>query len=223
MKKVVTAAVLASAALFPTAVSAQSQQGFYGGFSGGGNFVEDSDLDVLGSVNVDNEYETGWAISGALGYDYGKVWRFGGLRSEIELSYRENDIDTHRVAALGGDQPGSTGEVSTFAIMLNGMHDFDTGTAFTPYVGGGIGYAWNDLSDYGIAAIPNVLDDDDSGFAWQLIAGVGYAFTPRATVTLDYRYFSTEADVTSSAATGRTSSDVELDSHTIMLGLRYQF
>ncbi len=107
--------------------------------------------------------------------------------------------------------------------MVNALHDFETGGPITPYIGGGLGIAWVDLDDYGIAAVPNVLDDDDSAFAWQVIAGVGYEVTPRATISLDYRYFSTEADVTTSAATGSVSNDVDLDNHTLMIGLRYRF
>lgn len=218
----ILAYTLAAAVFVPAAASAQTQ-GVYLGLGGGLNFLGDSDLDVLGNVNVDNEYDTGYALSGTVGYDYGQVWQYGGLRSELELSYRENDIDGHDVAALGGAQPGSTGDAATTALMLNGYHDFSTGTPFRPYIGAGVGYAWSSLSDYGIQAIPNVLDDDDSGFAWQLIGGVGYDVTSNVTLSVDYRYFSTSADVTSSAATGSTDSEVDLDSHTVMLGLRYRF
>lgn len=222
MRKPILAAVLGVAVAFPVSASAQ-EPGFYVGLGGGLNLLSDSDFDILGSVNVDNDYDPGFVISGTAGYDFGNVWKYGGLRGEAELSYRENDIDTHNVAALGGDQPGSTGEASTMAIMLNALHDFETGTRFRPYLGGGVGFAWNDLDNYGIRAVPNVLDDDDSGFAWQLIAGVGYDLTDNVVIAADYRYFSTNADVTSSAATGSQSNDVDLDSHSVMLSVRYRF
>lgn len=214
------------AGLLPAAAQAQTGQddGFYLGLSGGANFLTDTDFGIQGgAATVDNEYDTGFALSGSAGYDTGRVWQYGGVRTEISVSYRENAIDQHSVAALGGAQPGSTGEASSTAVMLNGYHDFATGTPIVPYLGAGVGYAWNDLSDYGVQAVPNVLDDDDSGFAWQLIGGVGYDVTSRATISLDYRYFSTSADVTSSPATGSTDSEVDLDSHTVMLGLRYRF
>ncbi len=223
MRNILIATAFGALVAIPAAAMAQDDSGVYVGIAGGVNMLSDSDFDVLGTVDVDNEYETGFAVSGAVGYDFGNVWQLGGVRTELELSYRENDIDDHDVAALGGDQPGSTGEASTIALMVNALHDFDTGSAITPYIGGGVGYAWNDLSDYGIAAIPNVLDEKDSGFAWQLIAGIGYELSPQATVGIDYRYFSTSADVTSSAAAGSTGSDVDLDSHTVMAGFRYRF
>lgn len=203
--------------------SAGAQEGLYLSLGAGINELDDSNFDIAGPVRVDNEYDSGTIFLGALGYHFGPVLPVGGLRGEVELSFRDNDIDVHSVQALGGDQPGSTGEASTQALMGNLLLDFDTGTAFTPYVGGGIGYAWSDLEDYGIEAVPEVLDDDDSAFAWQLIGGIGFALNQQATVTLDYRYFTTTADVTTTADTGSVSNEVDLDSDTLTLGLRFRF
>lgn len=205
----------------PSGAAAQSGDGagFYLGASGGLNFLSDSEIDT-GLGTVDNEYDGGFVLSGQAGYDSGRIWQYGSLRGELELSYRENEIDQH---VLGGNGlPGSTGTASTTALMANLFHDFETGTPLTPYVGGGIGYAWNELDNYGVTGL-DVLDDDDSGFAWQLGAGLGFAVSEQATVSLDYRYFSTSADVETTAAAGSVGSDVDLDSHTVMLGLRYRF
>ena len=217
-------ALLAAPSAAPSAAAAQSGSGagFYLGANIGANFLGDSEFDTAAAGRVDNDYDTGFALSGQVGYDTGQLWPYGGLRGELELSYRENEIDQHSIAALGGQQPGSTGTASTTAVMANLFHDFQTGTPLTPYVGGGIGYAWSSLDDYGVRAAPNALDDDDSAFAWQLGAGLGYAVTEQATVSLDYRYFSTRADATSNVG-GSVNSDVDLDSHTVMLGLRYRF
>jgi outer membrane autotransporter protein len=226
MRPTLLAAALATASLAaaaaPTPAAAQDS-GFYLGAGGGLNLLEDTDFGIAGPATVDNEYEAGFVLSGRAGYDTGTIWQLGGIRGELELSYRDNEIDTHSVAALGGSQPGSTGTASTTALMVNAFHDFDTGTGFAPYVGGGVGYAWSELGDYGIQAVPNVLDDSDSGFAWQLGAGVGYALTRNATISLDYRYFRTSAEVTTSPATGARSNDVDLGSHSILVGLRYRF
>jgi outer membrane autotransporter protein len=224
MKRITLAVALAVLAV-PGTAAAQGQDdgGLYLGLGAGANFLDDTDFGIAGPATVDNEYDTGFALSGQLGYDTGRVWQYGSLRGELELSYRENEIDQHSVTALGGAQPGSTGEASTTALMANVFHDFETGSPIVPYVGGGLGYAWSDLEGYGIQAVPNVLDDDDSGFAWQLGAGVGYELTSSATISLDYRYFSTSADVETSAATGSVGDEVDLDSHTVMVGVRYGF
>ena len=223
MRRILATAVLLGATGFAANAAADGHTGPYASISGGINFLDDSDFDVLGTVDVDNEYDTGFVVAGAIGNNYGEIWSLGSVRTELELSYRENDIDVHDVTALGGELPGSTGEASTTALMVNVFNDFHNDTAFTPYLGAGIGYAWSDLDDYGVAAIPSVLDDDDSGFAWQLIAGVSYAVNDAVSLTADYRYFNADADVTSTPGTGSTSSDVDLDSHVIQFGLRYSF
>ena len=223
MRRFITSALVAAALAGPSLANADGDAGLYARLFGGINFLNDTDFNVLGAVNVDNEYDEGFVVGGALGYDYGKIWSFGGVRTEVELSYRENDIDVHSVSALGGDQPSSTGDVSSTALMANAYNDFHNQTAFTPYLGGGIGYAWSDMSDFGIAAIPNVLDDDDSGFAWQLGAGVNYAINKMLSLSVDYRYLNTDIDVTSSAAAGSTGSEVDSDNHTVSFGIRYRY
>ena len=222
MRAITCMAALALLAV-PSAAAAQgSGSGVYLGANIGANFLNDSEFDTAAVGEVDNDYDTGFALSGQVGYDTGQLWQYGGLRAELELSYRENEIDQHAIAALGGAQPDSTGTASTTALLANLFHDFETGTPLTPYVGGGIGYAWSSLDNYGVRAAPNALDDEDAGFAWQLGAGLGYAVTERATVSLDYRYFSTSADATSNVFSA-VESEVDLDSHTVMLGLRYRF
>ena len=219
MRAITWMAALALLAVPSAAAQSGDGAGFYLGASGGLNFLSDSEIDT-GLGTVDNEYDGGFVLSGQAGYDSGRIWQYGSLRGELELSYRENEIDQH---VLGGnDLPGSTGTASTTALMANLFHDFETGTPLTPYVGGGIGYAWSELDNYGVTGL-DVLDDDDSGFAWQLGAGLGFAVSEQATVSLDYRYFSTSADVDTTAAAGSVGSDVNLDSHTVMLGLRYRF
>lgn len=203
--------------------SAQSTRGPYIGFAGGVNLLNDSDFDILAGVNVDNEYDPGYAIAGFLGYDFGPVWSLGGVRVEGEISYRLNDIDVHSVGALGGDQPGSDGDASALAFMANVYHDFSTETRFQPYFGGGLGVAIIDFSDYGIAAVPDVLDDEDTTFAWQLIGGVAYEISNRLSVGLEYRYFSAEPRLTSSTATSSVSNDVDYDNHSVMLRLNHRF
>lgn len=215
-------AVLCTLALMAGTASAQSSSGFYVGLAGGASFLSDSDFDVLGAVNVDNEYDPGYAVAGFAGYDFGSVWTLGGVRLEGEISYRQNDIDVHSVAALGGDQPGSDGEASALAFMANVYNDFLPGSPFRPYVGAGVGAAVVDFSGYRIAAIPNVLDDDDTTFAWQLMAGVSYDLTEQMSLGGEYRYFAAEPELTSSPATQSVNNDIDYDSHSIFIRLNYR-
>ena len=223
MRLIWTMTLGAAVAVSLPASAVAQQDGFYASLSSGLNFLDDSDFDIAGGVEVENQYDTGFAISGAIGYATAPVWDFGSLRLEGEISYRQNDIDVHSVAALGGDQPGSTGEATSLAFMANVYHDFLPGSDFRPYIGAGLGLASIEFSDYGIAAVPDVLDDDDTAFAYQLIAGASYSFTLQLAATIDYRFFSAEPELETSAATGSVSNDVDYNSQTSMVGLRYTF
>ena len=202
--------------------AAQSAKGFYVGVGGGINFLQDTDFDVLGTVNVENEYDSGFTLSGYGGYDFGAVWPLGGVRLEGEFAYRDNGIDVHSVPALGGDQPGSDGDASSFAFMTNAYNDFLPKSKFRPYVGAGIGVVRVDFSDYGIAAIPDVLDDSDTVFAWQAMGGIAYDLTEKVTFGAEYRYFSAEPTFTTSAATGSVENDVDYRNHSLLFKFNYR-
>ena len=106
--------------------------------------------------------------------------------------------------------------------MLNLLYDIPTGTAFTPYLGVGGGYAR--VKADGVRPIAAGLvdvDDSDNVFAYQGILGVAYGITPNLKLGLDYRYFATQ-DPEFSASNG-ASVDSEYSAHTVLIGLRWEF
>ncbi|MES0873063.1 OmpA family protein [Sinimarinibacterium thermocellulolyticum] len=82
-----------------------------------------------------------------------------------------------------------------------------------PYLGGGIGVQRSSIS--------GDEDADDTGFAWQLGAGVGFALSERAALSLDYRYAGAN-DPEYRTRDGGTLS-TEYQAHQLGLGLRYTF
>jgi len=64
--------------------------------------------------------------------------------------------------------------------MINALADFGDENGLSFYGGAGIGYAW-----------AKALNDSDSAFAWQLIAGLRYAISPNIDLGLKYRFFRT--------------------------------
>jgi outer membrane protein OmpA-like peptidoglycan-associated protein len=141
-------------------------------------------------------------------------WAYGnGLRSEVELGYRRNDLNS-----LSGTVAGS-GDASSWRSLINVYYDFKTETPFTPYLGAGIGAARVSLEANPFGA--SRLHDSDSAFAYQGIAGVGYRLNDRTEVFADYRYFATTSlDFTTAAG---TSVDADYGNHTLMVGLRFGF
>ena len=153
--------------------------GFYGSFSAGYNSTDDIKAVNAPTTIVDMSAHGGFTIGVALGYHLDEVAQ--GLRIEGEISYHKNNV-------LGTiSTPGSTGnqaDLAKWLVMANVWYDFDMGSRFKPYVGGGIGYARNTFRPL-FALVPSVTQE---GFAWQAGLGVNYALSPHSALGLGYRY-----------------------------------
>ncbi|MFD0917705.1 outer membrane protein [Pseudahrensia aquimaris] len=187
-------------------------------------------LDTAADVptGVSTAYED-WNLSGAVaaGMEFGN-----GFRGELELGYSSFDVESHRLTALDTRFGGSDafGDATAITGLVNGYYDFDLGT-FKPYVGAGIGMAQLDFDNYGInlaaptAGLPagpvTAIDDSGYGFAWQVGLGTSVAVTETIDFEIGYRYSGIE-NVELTAVDG-TDTDVSLDSHSVMSGLRFKF
>ena len=123
-----------------------------------------------------------------------------------------------------GPQPVD-GAFSMLAFMVNVDYDFDTGSQWVPYIGGGLGVATISL-DTETDTGRSLTDDSDTVFAYQVGAGIGYEFPLEEgrsiTVSLDWRYFGTQTPTFTGAVT-RTDFDVGISGHDIGIGLIYGF
>lgn len=203
----------AAAALIanPTIASAQSAGTIYFGGHGGLNLTADSDITEPVVFYGDTaSFDTGFALGGFVGYDLGT-----GIRVEGELTYRSNALDGFSLL------PGTPfdGGFDSLSLMGNAFYDFSTGSAWTPYVGGGLGVALmtSDITSTGI----DVIDDDDTVFAYQVAAGLGYALSPTVTITADYRFFATSNPEFSDFAAD--TIEFEYMNHSILVGARTTF
>lgn len=202
--------------------------GFYASGFLGGSFASDADFEgVIGGSpqSVEAQYDTGLAVGIAVGKQWGVI---GALRprTEIELSYRENDIDE---LFFSGNGPAAeinvAGDSSSTTLFANALVDIPLqGAPVTPYIGAGIGIAFTQ-QDFVYGPGVHVGDSDDV-FAAQLIAGASYDLSDRIALTLDGRY-QRAFGVTSRrvAPTGAVTGVIEddLDSFTVALGMRVKF
>src|SRR5690242_15606755 len=108
-------AFLATALLCTASATAMAQQtsGFYLGIGGGANWARDADVSGAG-LDTDAKYDTGWAALGTAGYGFGN-----GLRLELELGYRDNDIDKVNGVA------GAGGSTNVWSGMVNALYDIN--------------------------------------------------------------------------------------------------
>lgn len=147
------------------------------------------------------------------------------VRTELEYSYRDGAGKTKKYFDEG-DVAANKVSIRNQNVMLNAYYDFNTGTAFKPYVGAGIGlahlkasskFAGSDGADY----VAGKIKESSNNFAWNVGAGVGYEVNSNVTVDLGYRYVD-NGDITKTLYTG-DHFKVESEAHEILLGARYSF
>jgi opacity protein-like surface antigen len=180
------------------AVDLTPLEGFYiSGF--GGVVMEGHTKWKQGDVSSNEDFDHDLlSYGGAVGYDFGD-YRFEGELSHLSAYGETMQSETHKLSS----------EISATALMVNAWYDVDTGTDFTPYVGGGVGAAeievdstktWPEGSFSGSGY-------SSTEYAYQVGTGVDYSVTEGATVGLGYKYLS--------------AGDQSF--HTVNAGMRYTF
>ena len=158
------------------------------------------------SLEWDTEFDSGFAISGVVGYAFDN-----GLRSEVELTYTRSGVKTHSGLAAGGavidgvdvavltrGAPSAAnptvgqviadgqGDLTNMGVFANLFYDVPTGGPVSPYVGGGIGYVSTDV-EYSPSGV-GVADDKDGGLAWQAMAGLSVGLSESTDLFAQYTY-----------------------------------
>lgn len=175
------------------------------GFVVPGDFSIESSFDTFSEVDLDDTFMAG----AGFGYD------FGWFRADFTGDYSFNaDVSARRgpyvcgAAADATCTSRETSELNVFTGLLNGYFDLGTWTGFTPYVGGGVGFAYVDARswrstetctpDGGTCPDRNAGPDtstysyrnagvSDWRFAWAVAAGASYSFTPNLAMDVGYR------------------------------------
>lgn len=226
MQRILLSLLMLAGIAQPMVAGAQETGRVYIEGRGGLTFLrEDQTSDETG-FTVEEKFDTGYNVGAAVGYAGPR-----GLRGDIEVRYRHNDLDRFTItedAGFGvanglGDLDGlelaSDGEVTALAAMANLYYDFDFGFPVTPFVGGGIGFANVDVKANILGE--QFIDDDDTVFAYQGTAGLTYDINGSFMLSLAYQYFRT-GDVELTNTDGEPG-EAEYESHNVYLGLRYAF
>ncbi len=232
--------LLAAAATLAIAPAANAYEGLYGAIGAGLNYMDpDRDISNDGSngsgafiFDSDADYDSGIGVYTALGYDWGN-----NFRTELEFAYRNNDI--RHISPDGGGfsgwQEGTiSGDLDSRSILLNILYDLDYGSdsGFTPYIGGGFGFANIDPDIIGSTAFgapgPNPMTINYAGskslFAYQGILGVAVELAEQLALDVSYRYFATKKGNYSGTLNGAPANfDIGYNTHSIFAGLRWNF
>lgn len=206
--------LMVAVCLLLSTAAARADGWYVGGF---GSYAEADDVrfgTALGTVTTTFDSTTGFGLL------FGR--EFGSLRLEAELGLGDFDVRDHILA--GDALPGPTGKLETRTYLVNAAYDFNRDGRVNPYLGAGVGLADADLKGFGVAPVPDVLDDGDQAFAYQLLAGIGFRVGDDWTLFADYRYLVADGlSVTVSPAAGGVASDVDFESGNLTFGFRYGF
>lgn len=150
--------------------------GWYLSVFGAGMWPHVAQFNYVGKSDVyDIATAPGWLAGGSIGV---RVMDVG--RLELEASYSSQAWSSVEAFV-------SAGRIHTASLLGNFWFDMDTGTTFTPYVGGGVGGARVILDDFGgYFDSPSVWAG--FGVAYQVGGGVIIDLGENVSMDVGYRY-----------------------------------
>ena len=166
-------------------------------------------------------------IGGGIGYNFNSWLRFDGT-----AEYRGRTLVNARGVynPLNGDGDAYQGYIKSWVFLANAYVDLGTWNCFTPYVGAGVGGAYNQLVDFvdmgiGTTGVGFGRNSANWSLAWALHAGISYDLSKSLKVDLAYRYLNYGSVTDTVDCVGGCVPDSykfnNLSSHDIMLGLRW--
>jgi opacity protein-like surface antigen len=218
MRKYLLAAVAAAAITSP----AMARDGAgYVGIDLGAMLVEDLPIDIETAAGVPfADYAIG---DHKIGYDAGVTagYDFGAVRAEAEVAYKRASHDEY---VVNGATVNADGRSTSMSIMGNLLLDFGDDDGWQGFVGGGVGLARTRvaLETTGLSA----RRISDSGFAWQLLAGIRYPVSDNIDFGLKYRFYNHDIsdDLTfAPLTTVGGEADARFRSHSLLASLVFNF
>lgn len=180
MKKTLAllSAAIGLATIAPAAAEANGGA-FYVGPIGGANWLQTESKHHNGG---EVKFDTGYNVGGFVGYHF-----CFGLNLEAEFIYRFNKLKSVRVFNEE-ETIRPKGNFHSMSYMVNAIYDVSLPSCWCipifPYVGVGIGYAQQELE----VGHHHEFKFKKNGFAWQVLAGIGYSVTQNIDVAIDYHF-----------------------------------
>lgn len=159
------------------------------------------------------------------------------LSIDAEVSRATYNTDSTLANGTGARAPdtfGLTSDLEVNVLTLGATYEFDTGSAFSPYVRGGAGVTFYDadaalfVSSSGGDTFGGFLpatfpySGDGSEFTWYAGAGVAVQASENIDVLLEYRYADYGEVATEFDANGDRIQS-QMKANTINLGVRFKF
>lgn len=213
--------IAAAALMLTPAPTLAEEAGNYGSLLFGGAIPRDSDLTVRpapgmllkGTLEFDSHPVGGLALGRSFG---------NGFSVEGEMSFGRRPLD--REILPGVFTMPMDGAIKSASLMLNGYYSFAQQGAFIPYVGGGIGVTRFDLNGRPQGSA-QWYSDNSTDFTYQIIAGVRHTISERTSLSLEYRFVSTEGINFNAVQGGGGNVHTRLDqeTHLVLLRMNMEF
>ncbi|CAK6696492.1 porin family protein [Synechococcus sp. CBW1107] len=179
--------------------------------------VRTRNLTERGFENVNGDLSFGGGFSGdlAVGYD------FGAIRTELSYVYTRGSVNDVSFSSNGNNYNlSSSGVINKNDIFASGYWDISTGSRWTPYIGGGIGYTNLSTPRIKVSSGGNSVSTGTTNqglFGWQAKVGVSYGVSNASDVYVEGTY---------SGASGFSGDNIRYDSYNdfgAKVGFRYRF
>jgi outer membrane protein OmpA-like peptidoglycan-associated protein len=240
LRNVLLAATVLAA---PFAVHAQPVDGLYIGAGAGANVMQTERVKHTSNGPADYghgsdyKFNAGPAVVGSVGYGLGN-----GLRFELQGLGTDNKINKLKNGGAGGLITSAGGDEYKAGVFANVLYDiplnsFGLNSPVFPYVGGGVGYVHNYMSNLHIATggaqfLRSTGQNDN--LAAQGIVGLSfpvYSLVPGLSFTAEYRFMSEiggssikEQYFAPRVAVGTKQKFATDDfNHMALIGVRYAF
>ncbi len=179
-----------------------------------------------------------WLLEGGVGCSWGGS---RGIRVEGVIGMHGDRKLTGNVPSVWGPNQAIEANVRSYTAMLNAYRDLGNYAGFVPYIGAGVGLAFNDVDKVDAVGASwsswHTFSGANVSLAWSLMAGVGYQLTDRAILDVGYRYLNlgkagaTFTDTCHDPATCGPTGAIEAQNlkikdnsaHEIKVGLRYHY
>ena len=138
---------------------------------------------------------------------------------ELSADYVETDVE---LSVLG--LSGNVGQLTQVPVLLTGRIHFSTSSKVSPYLGGGVGYYFNDFDSERVITEflygPGADIDVDESIGYHVAGGVEVFVSDNAAINLDLRYVWNEIDAEINLS---GFGDEELDVDAFIAGLGFKF
>lgn len=143
-------------------------------------------------VSLSSAHDVGTAalVEGGVGYRFNSH-----LRSDVTMGYRSGFAFKSNSYTDSGNAESLTTDkanIDSLALMANVYYDIAKWNRFTPYIGGGLGFAYNETSPTTLYASGGSVGQSRSAtntdLAWQLSLGTSIDIFKNVSAQVGYRY-----------------------------------